>query len=168
MHIMYRFGGSTSKISQNCTAGVSAVDPFCGSGTVPATCKRLGQRWLAQQDDKGGSRSSGDIAAGRSSRSRRILLRAWRFTMIGGTLALNFNLLVIVNVASIVYHLFDVSSDAATTLLSGSTRRIDPGDPTSLFPQCPPITPTPCVDAAIERPGRSVPYRCRNARLMRS
>lgn len=27
------------------------VDPFCGSGTVPAVCKKLGRRWLAFEID---------------------------------------------------------------------------------------------------------------------
>ena len=27
--------------------GALVVDPYCGSGTVPAACKKLGRRWLA-------------------------------------------------------------------------------------------------------------------------
>ena len=33
--------------------GAIVVDPYCGSGTVPAACKKLGRRWLACEVDSG-------------------------------------------------------------------------------------------------------------------
>lgn len=33
------------------TPGALVVDPFCGSGTVPAACKRLGRRWIGCEID---------------------------------------------------------------------------------------------------------------------
>ncbi len=36
--------------------GDFVVDPFCGSGTVPAACKKLGRRWLACEVDSGTAR----------------------------------------------------------------------------------------------------------------
>ncbi len=36
--------------------GSLVVDPFCGSGTVPAACKTLGRRWLACEFDSGTTR----------------------------------------------------------------------------------------------------------------
>lgn len=38
--------------------GSLVVDPFCGSGTVPAACKRLGRRWLACEVDSGTARAA--------------------------------------------------------------------------------------------------------------
>jgi hypothetical protein len=38
------------------TPGALVVDPYCGSGTVPAACKRLGRRWLACEIDSGTAR----------------------------------------------------------------------------------------------------------------
>jgi site-specific DNA-methyltransferase (adenine-specific) len=32
--------------------GEIVVDPFCGSGTIPAACKAMGRRWLATEIDK--------------------------------------------------------------------------------------------------------------------
>ncbi len=29
--------------------GALVVDPFCGGGTIPVACKRLGRRWLATE-----------------------------------------------------------------------------------------------------------------------
>ena len=36
--------------------GALVVDPFCGSGTVPAACKKLGRRWWACEVDSGTAR----------------------------------------------------------------------------------------------------------------
>jgi len=36
--------------------GNLVVDPFCGSGTVPAACKMLGRQWLACEVDSGTAR----------------------------------------------------------------------------------------------------------------
>jgi hypothetical protein len=41
--------------------GALVVDPYCGSGTVPAACKRLGRRWLACEIDS----STARVARGR-------------------------------------------------------------------------------------------------------
>jgi len=38
--------------------GSLVVDPFCGSGTVPAACKKLGRRWLACEVDSGTARAA--------------------------------------------------------------------------------------------------------------
>jgi hypothetical protein len=38
--------------------GALVVDPFCGSGTVPAACKRLGRRWLACEVDSGTAKTA--------------------------------------------------------------------------------------------------------------
>jgi hypothetical protein len=44
--------------------GALVVDPFCGSGTVPAACKRLNRRWLACEIDSRTARvARGRIAA---------------------------------------------------------------------------------------------------------
>lgn len=34
------------------------VDPFCGAGSVPSACKRLGRRWLACEVDSGTARAA--------------------------------------------------------------------------------------------------------------
>jgi len=36
--------------------GALVVDPYCGSGTVPAACKMLGRKWLACEFDSGTAR----------------------------------------------------------------------------------------------------------------
>jgi site-specific DNA-methyltransferase (adenine-specific) len=36
--------------------GDLVVDPYCGSGTIPAACKRLGRNWLACEIDSGTAR----------------------------------------------------------------------------------------------------------------
>jgi DNA modification methylase len=33
--------------------GALVVDPYCGSGTVPAACKKLNREWLACEIDSG-------------------------------------------------------------------------------------------------------------------
>ena len=44
--------------------GQLIVDPFCGSGTVPAACKKLGRRWLACELDSQTARvARGRVAA---------------------------------------------------------------------------------------------------------
>ncbi|MCX7424150.1 MAG: DNA methyltransferase [Planctomycetia bacterium] len=44
--------------------GALVVDPYCGSGTVPAACRKLGRRWLACEIDSKTARvARGRIAA---------------------------------------------------------------------------------------------------------
>ncbi|MGA2254594.1 MAG: DNA methyltransferase [Thermoguttaceae bacterium] len=38
--------------------GDLVVDPYCGSGTVPAACKRLGRKWLATEIQAGTARAA--------------------------------------------------------------------------------------------------------------
>ena len=38
--------------------GSLVVDPYCGSGTVPAACKKLGRNWLATELDSGTARAA--------------------------------------------------------------------------------------------------------------
>jgi 16S rRNA G966 N2-methylase RsmD len=46
------------------TPGALVVDPFCGSGTVPAACKKLGRRWLGcELDSKTARVARGRVAA---------------------------------------------------------------------------------------------------------
>ena len=32
--------------------GALVVEPFCGGGSVPAACKKLGRRWIATEIDE--------------------------------------------------------------------------------------------------------------------
>ena len=43
--------------------GAMVVDPFCGAGTVPAACKKLGRRWLACEVDSGSARVARRLVA---------------------------------------------------------------------------------------------------------
>ncbi|MGA2066879.1 MAG: DNA methyltransferase [Thermoguttaceae bacterium] len=53
-HDFQKTGDDTAYFVEKLTKpGSLVVDPFCGSGTVPAACKRLGRNWLACEIDSG-------------------------------------------------------------------------------------------------------------------